>query len=80
MSLRGTNTTWQSPREFQIISLAMTDMQTFLKFLDTPIQFLKGVGPRLADLLTKLNIKTFEDLLYHIPHRYIDFKAIESLR
>ncbi|MBF0493069.1 MAG: ATP-dependent DNA helicase RecG [Deltaproteobacteria bacterium] len=54
-------------------------MQNFLKFLETPIQYLKGVGPRLADLLARLNIKTFEDLLYHIPHRYIDFKAIESL-
>lgn len=42
-------------------------------FLQTPIEYLKGVGPQRADLLKKeLGIKTFEDLLFHFPFRYVD--------
>lgn len=41
--------------------------------LDTPIEYLKGVGPGRADLLKKeLNIFSFNDLLNHYPFRYID--------
>ena len=41
--------------------------------LDTPIDFLKGVGPLRSDLFKKeLNIFTFGDLLMHYPFRYID--------
>lgn len=42
-------------------------------FLDTPIEYLKGVGPVKGDLLKKeLGIHTFYDLLYHFPYRYAD--------
>ena len=42
-------------------------------FSDTPIEFLKGVGPLKAELLRKeLGISTFEDLLRHYPFRYED--------
>jgi ATP-dependent DNA helicase RecG len=42
-------------------------------FLDQEIKFLPGVGPKRAELLTKeLNIKTFGDLLYYFPYKYID--------
>ncbi len=41
--------------------------------LDTSIEFLKGVGPKRAELLAKeLNIRTFENLLFHFPFRYED--------
>lgn len=40
--------------------------------LDTSVQYLKGIGPARAERLQRLNIKTVEDLLYHIPSRYID--------
>ena len=41
--------------------------------LQTDIKFLSGVGPKRAELLgSELNIRTFEDLLYHFPYRYID--------
>lgn len=39
---------------------------------DTPVQYLKGIGPKRAAKLTKLGIETVEDLLFHLPHRYID--------
>lgn len=43
------------------------------EFLETPIEYLKGVGPQRAELLKKeLGIFTFNDLLFHFPFRYID--------
>ncbi len=41
--------------------------------LDTPIEFLKGVGPQRAQLLrTELGISNYNDLLHHFPFRYVD--------
>ena len=41
--------------------------------LQTPINFLKGVGPNRAALLaSELGIETYQDLLNHFPNRYID--------
>ncbi len=41
--------------------------------LETPIEYLKGVGPQRADLLKKeVGIFTFKDLLHLYPFRYID--------
>ena len=51
--------------------------------LDTPLQFLKGVGPRRAADLQRVGLHTIEDLLYRFPIRYEDrgnFQAIASLR
>ena len=42
-------------------------------FLDEDIKFLPGVGPKRAEILNKeLNIKTFGDLIYYFPFKYID--------
>lgn len=42
-------------------------------FFQTPIEFLKGVGPARAELLKKeLNIEVFEDLLQYYPFRHVD--------
>jgi len=41
--------------------------------LDTPIEYLKGVGPQRAELLKKeLQIFTFQDLLNFYPYKYLD--------
>jgi ATP-dependent DNA helicase RecG len=41
--------------------------------LDTPVEFLKGVGPARAEALKKeLGISTFNHLLHHFPFRYVD--------
>ncbi|XOD67502.1 MAG: ATP-dependent DNA helicase RecG [Flavobacteriales bacterium Tduv] len=43
------------------------------QLLNTPIEYLKGVGKQRADWLrNELNVKTYEDLLLLYPHRYID--------
>ncbi len=44
-----------------------------MSFFDTPIEYLKGIGPTKADVINKeLGIFTFADLLRHYPFRYID--------
>jgi ATP-dependent DNA helicase RecG len=52
--------------------------------LQTPIEFLKGVGPNRGDLLRKeLGIRFYEDLIQHYPNRYIDrtrYYKINELR
>jgi ATP-dependent DNA helicase RecG len=40
--------------------------------IDTPIQFVKGVGPAKADALAKAGIRTVYDLLLYLPFRYED--------
>jgi len=47
--------------------------------LQTPIANLSGVGPFVAKKLTRLGIKTLEDLLYHFPFRYEDFSKITPI-
>ncbi|HEY6854269.1 MAG TPA: ATP-dependent DNA helicase RecG, partial [Gemmatimonadales bacterium] len=45
----------------------------------TPIQFLKGVGPKRAEALQRLGVRTVGDLLYHVPHRYLDATTVLPL-
>ncbi len=48
--------------------------------LDTPIEFLKGVGPSRAKLLTsELGIRTWKDMLRHLPFRYVDKTQIFTI-
>jgi len=42
--------------------------------LGKPVQFLKGVGPKRAQLLERLDIKTVGDLLCHLPRHWEDRK------
>ena len=47
--------------------------------LDTPINFLKGVGPARAESLRKLGIITAGDLLWHVPRRYEDASTVRHI-
>ena len=52
-----------------------------MSFLDTKIEFIKGVGPKKAGLLnSELGIFTLRDLLYSFPFRYIDKTQFHSIR
>ena len=49
--------------------------------LERSIEYLKGVGPKKADLLKKeLSIFTFQDLLMHFPYRYVDKTKFHKIR
>jgi ATP-dependent DNA helicase RecG len=60
---------WPTPGEFH----------QFRQDLQTPIQFIKGVGPRLAEILKKKNIQTVEDALYFLPRLYEDRRRIKTI-
>src|SRR5690606_552350 len=47
--------------------------------LDQPAQYLKGVGPKRAEALARLGIRTARDLLYHVPHRYEDASTVTRI-
>ncbi len=54
-----------------------------MKTLNTPLQYLKGVGPKRAKSFAKVGINTLEDILYYFPRRYEDrtnFTSIAKLQ
>jgi ATP-dependent DNA helicase RecG len=51
-----------------------TRLLTSFKMLEpsTPVQYVKGIGPRLAEVLAAKGIATVDDLLHYLPFRYED--------
>ncbi|MCP4553162.1 MAG: ATP-dependent DNA helicase RecG [Bacteroidetes bacterium] len=50
-------------------------------FLDTPIEYLKGVGSKRAESLKQeLSIHTFDDLINYYPFRYIDKSKVYKIK
>src|SRR4030042_2699144 len=47
--------------------------------LRRPMQFVKGVGPKISELLKKKGIETIEDALYNLPIRYEDRRQIRRI-
>jgi len=53
--------------------------QHFKNRLHTPIQYVKGVGPKLAGLFEKKGIRTVEDGLYFLPRAYEDRRQLKKI-
>jgi len=47
--------------------------------LQTPLRYLKGVGPKRAEEIERFGLKSIEDLLYHLPFRYEDRRQIKKI-
>ena len=47
--------------------------------LETPITYLKGVGPVRAEMLARVGITMAGDLLRHVPHRYEDASTVTRI-
>ncbi len=47
--------------------------------LNKEIQFVKGIGPKRAEKLNKLNIFTLKDLVYYFPRQYEDRNTIKKI-
>jgi ATP-dependent DNA helicase RecG len=45
----------------------------------TPLQFVTGVGPKRAELLAKLELRTVEDLLWYLPREYLDLTDVRAV-
>jgi ATP-dependent DNA helicase RecG len=50
-----------------------------LEFFDKPVQYLKGVGPKRATILSRMGISTLEDLLFLFPKDYEDKRFITPI-
>ncbi len=46
----------------------------------TDVMYIKGVGPKVANLLNKLGIYTAKDLLFYFPKRHIDYSSRTFIR
>jgi ATP-dependent DNA helicase RecG len=66
-----------SPRNAQ--SSERPSTRECLRALETPVCFLKGVGPKRAADLESIGIKSVEDLLFHFPFRYEDRRGIKPI-
>ena len=55
-------------------------MSEYNSDLNTPIQYIKGVGPKRADALNKASIQTVNDLLHYYPRRYLDRSTVKSIK
>ncbi|MEA3490168.1 MAG: ATP-dependent DNA helicase RecG [Candidatus Omnitrophota bacterium] len=47
---------------------------------DIPVRYIKGVGPRKADLFAKLGIENVSDLFYYLPRRYEDRSSVVEVK
>ena len=53
-----------------VATLLLTSLE--MLELATPVQYVKGIGPRLAEVLAAKGIRTVDDLLHYLPFRYED--------
>jgi ATP-dependent DNA helicase RecG len=53
--------------------------QAAARNLQTPLRFLKGIGPKRAEQLAAFGLQTVEDLLYHLPFRYEDRRQVKNI-
>ncbi|MGI9553845.1 MAG: ATP-dependent DNA helicase RecG [Thermodesulfobacteriota bacterium] len=47
--------------------------------INDPIRYIKGVGPRISDLLAKKGISTVEDLIFNFPRKYEDRRNVQTI-
>jgi len=66
----------QPPSSFNTIPATISGMnapdQSPAQMLATPVQFIKGAGPRRVELLKRLGLRTVRDVLFYFPRDYQD--------
>ena len=62
------------------ISIRPEDLATRLEALKTPVELIKGVGPKVGEMLRRKGISTVEDVLYFVPSRYEDRSSMKRIR
>ena len=53
--------------------------KTFLR-LDSPVQYIKGIGPKRSLYFKKIGVENVKDLIYLVPRRYVDYSTILKIR
>ncbi|MFH1081138.1 MAG: ATP-dependent DNA helicase RecG [Pseudomonadota bacterium] len=69
------------PSDMQSEAMAgrVHDLQQAIGKLATDVQFIKGVGPRIAELLARKGVRTIEDVFYFLPRRYEDRRIVQKI-
>ena len=57
----------------------ISDLKEAMAKLTMPIQYVKGVGPKMAERFAAKKIATIEDLLYFLPRAYEDRREIKKI-
>lgn len=68
-----------SPQQEEKIAERITDLKICAEKMATPVQFLKGVGPKMAARFAAKRITTVEDMLYFLPRAYEDRREIRKI-
>jgi ATP-dependent DNA helicase RecG len=79
---QGTVTTVDVPIRESDISFSETEVGGSVQsenISEIPIQFVKGVGPRIASMLKKKDVETVEDALNYFPRAYEDRRTIKKI-
>ncbi len=63
-----------------LLRLANRPVESRESPLQKPLQYLKGVGPKRAELLSRLGLFTVRDLLYYLPRDYQDRSQVVPIR
>ncbi len=54
------------------------EKKTFLR-LDSPVQYIKGIGPKRALYFKRIGVATVRDLLFLVPRRYFDYSRVYKI-
>lgn len=52
--------------------------KTYLK-LKSPVQYIKGIGPKRSSYFKKISVETVNDLLFLVPRRYVDYSTMRQI-
>jgi ATP-dependent DNA helicase RecG len=63
----------------QALGERVEDLRRAIARLATDVQFIKGVGPRIAELLARKSVRTIEDVFYFLPRRYEDRRIVQKI-
>ncbi len=66
-------------RHEQAVADRLQDLNQATDRLTTDVQFIKGVGPRIAQLLARKGVRTIEDVFYFLPRRYEDRRSVQKI-
>jgi ATP-dependent DNA helicase RecG len=59
--------------------LSLEEAAQRLAALRKPVTEIKGIGPKVAEALAPLGIRTVEDLIYYLPRRYDDYTRLNTI-
>ncbi|HOC59951.1 MAG TPA: ATP-dependent DNA helicase RecG [Smithellaceae bacterium] len=68
-----------SPFQDKLIEKRILDVKVSAEKLSVPVQYLKGVGPKMAARFAAKKIRTLEDLLFFLPRSYEDRREIRKI-